>query len=126
MATESNLADMLTKALGRSKVEELCAEIGQTEAHAKTVDKKPKEVKKLKRVKFAVEAMEIEPNGAKIKNEPKDGKFAKVKNESKDANSDGCILWFEFSNMVEKGQVVEPAGIIELSDVVVVGTSQCE
>ena len=73
LATESNLADMLTKALGRWKVEEFCAEIGQTEAHAKTVDKKPKEVKKLKRVKFAVEAMEIEPNAAKIKNEPKDG-----------------------------------------------------
>ena len=42
VATESNLADMLTKALGRSKIEEFCAEIGQTEPHAKTVDKKPK------------------------------------------------------------------------------------
>ena len=52
VATESNPADMLTKALGRSKVEEFCAEIGQTEPHAKTVDKKPKEVKKLKKVKF--------------------------------------------------------------------------
>ena len=45
MATESNPADMLTKALGRSKVEEFCAKIGQTELHANTVDKKPKEVK---------------------------------------------------------------------------------
>ena len=47
--------------------------------------RKPKEVKKLKKVKFAVEAMEIEPCDAKIKNEPKDAKFANVKNESKDA-----------------------------------------
>ena len=83
VATEPN--DMLTKALGRSKVEEFCAEIRQTEPHAKTVDKKPKEAKKLNKVKFAVEAMEVEPNDAKIKNEPKDAKFAKIKNESKDA-----------------------------------------
>ena len=63
---------MLTKALGRSKVEEFCAEIGQTEPHARTVDKKPEEVKQLKKVKFAVEAMEIKP---------KDARFAKIKNE---------------------------------------------
>ena len=31
VATESNPAEMLTKALGRTKVEEFCAEIGQTE-----------------------------------------------------------------------------------------------
>ena len=55
VATESNPADMLTKALGRSKVEEFCAEIGRTEPHAKTLDKKPK---KLKEVKFAIETME--------------------------------------------------------------------
>ena len=30
VASESNPADMLTKALGRSKIEEFCAEIGQT------------------------------------------------------------------------------------------------
>ena len=53
--------------------------------HAKTVDKEPKEVKKLNKIKFAVEAMEIEPNDAKSKNEPKDAKFGNVKNESKDA-----------------------------------------
>ena len=57
-ATESNPEDMLTNALGRSKLEESGAEIGQTERHAKTVDKKPKEVKQLKKVKFVVEAME--------------------------------------------------------------------
>ena len=58
VATESNPADMLTKALGRSKAEEeYCAEIGQTEPHAKTVDKKPKEAKKPKTVKFAVNRM---------------------------------------------------------------------
>ena len=55
---------MLTQALRRSKYEEFCAEIGQTEPHAKTVDKKPKEVKKLN-VKFAVDAMET--NDATIK-----------------------------------------------------------
>ena len=55
VATESIPADMLANALGRSKVEEFCAEIGQTEPHAKTVDKKSKEVKKLKKVKFAVD-----------------------------------------------------------------------
>ena len=71
------------KALGRSKVEEFCAEIGQTEPHAKTVDKKPKDVKKLEKVNFEVEAMET--NGAKIENEPSDAEVAKIKNESKDA-----------------------------------------
>ena len=58
------------------------AKIGQTELHAKTVDKKPKEVKKLKKVEFAVEAMET--SDATIKNEPND-EVAKIKNESKDA-----------------------------------------
>ena len=47
-----------------------------SEPHAKTLDTK------LKKVKFAVEAMEIEPYDAKIKNVPKDAKFANVKNES--------------------------------------------
>ena len=72
VATESNPADVLTKARARSKVEEFCAEIGQTEPHAKTVDKR------FKKVKFAVAAMET--NDAKIKNEPSDARFAKVKN----------------------------------------------
>ena len=75
MVSESNPADMLTKALGRSTVEEFCEETGQTEPHAKTVDKKPKDVKKLKKVKFAVEAMEIEPYDAKVKNESQDAKL---------------------------------------------------
>ena len=35
----------------------------------------PEEVKKLKKVKFAVETMEIEPYDAKIKNESKDAKL---------------------------------------------------
>ena len=39
VATESNPADMLTKALGRSKVEEFCTEIGQTDPHERTLDK---------------------------------------------------------------------------------------
>ena len=49
---------MLTKALGRSKVEEFCADIGQTEPRTETVDKESKGAKKPKEVKFAVETME--------------------------------------------------------------------
>ena len=63
MATESTPADMLTKTLGRSKVEEFCAEIGQTEPRAETVDKEFKGAKKPKEVKFAVETMEMNENG---------------------------------------------------------------
>ena len=95
METESNPADMLTKALVRSKVDEFCAETGQTEPHAKTVDKKPKEVKKLKTVKFAVETMRTSDETIKnkfkdssiatIKNKLKDSGVAKIENESKDA-----------------------------------------
>ena len=46
---------MLTKALGRSKMEEFCEEIGQTEPRAKTVDKNPKDAKKPKTVNFPVD-----------------------------------------------------------------------
>ena len=58
------------------------AKIGQTEPHAKTVDKKPTEVKKLKKVKFAVEAMETSDATTKI--EPND-EVAEIKNEAKNA-----------------------------------------
>ena len=60
----------------------LDAQIGRTEPHAKTVDKTPTEFKGLKKVKFAVEAMET--SDATIKNEPND-EVTKIKNESKDA-----------------------------------------
>ena len=60
----------------------LDAKIGQTEPHAKSVDKKPTGFKKLKKVKFAVEAMET--SDATIKNESND-EVAEIKNESKDA-----------------------------------------
>ena len=46
VASESNPADMLTKTLGRSKVEEFSAEIGQTELRAETVDRESKGAKK--------------------------------------------------------------------------------
>ena len=103
VATESNPADVLRKALRRSKVEQFCAEIGQTEPHHKTVDKKPKEVKKLK---FSVEAMEIEPNDAKIRNDPKDAKFAlqRSRTSRRVQHCDACILWIEFSKVVESGE----------------------
>ena len=71
---------MLTKALGRSKIEELCAEIGQTEPCAETLDKEFKGVKKTKEVKFAVEAIEMDET---VKNRFKDARIAKIKNESK-------------------------------------------
>ena len=93
VASESNPADMLTKAFGRSKIEEFCAEIGQTEACAETLDKESKGVKKTKEVKFAVEAIEMDETVknrfkdariARAKNKLKDARIAKIKNESKD------------------------------------------
>ena len=92
VASESNPADMLTKALGRSKIEEFCAEIGQTEPCAETLDKESKGVKKTKEVKFAVEAIEMDETVknrfkdariARAKNKLKDPRIAKIKNESK-------------------------------------------
>ena len=70
MATESNPADMLTKALVRSKVEEFCAEIGQTSCEDGGQETQ------------GGEAMET---NAKIENEPNDAEVAKIENESKDA-----------------------------------------
>ena len=92
VASESNPADMLTKALGRSKIEKFCAEIGQTEPCAETLDKESKGVKKTKKVKFAVEAIEMDETVknrfkdarmARAKNKLKDARIAKIKNESK-------------------------------------------
>ena len=71
---------MLTKALGKAKMDEFCEEIGQTEPHAKTVAKKPKDANKPKTVKFAVGT-----NDEMIKNKLKDSRTAKIKNESKNA-----------------------------------------
>ena len=82
VASESNLADMLTKAHGRSKIEEFCAEIGQTEPCAETLDKESKGVKKTKEVKFAVEAIEMDEA---VKNRFKDARIARAKNKLKDA-----------------------------------------
>ena len=80
VASESHPADMLTKTLGRLKVDEFCAEIGQTEPHAETLDKEPKGVKKPKDDKFAVETIEMDET---VKNKLKDARIAKIKNESK-------------------------------------------
>ena len=80
VASESNPADMLTKTLGRSKLEEFCEEIGQTEPRAETLDEQSKGAKKPKEVKFAVETMEMEET---VKNKLKDARIAKIKNESK-------------------------------------------
>ena len=80
VASEPNPSDMLTKALGRSKVEEFCAEIRQTEPCAETLDKESKGVKKTKEVKFAVEAIEMDET---VKSRFKDARIAKIKNESK-------------------------------------------
>ena len=80
VASESYPADMLTKALGRSKIEEFCAEFGQTELCTETLDKESKGVKKTEKVKFAVEAIEMDET---VKNRFKDPRIAKIKNESK-------------------------------------------
>ena len=91
VASESNPADMLTKALGRSKIEEFCAEIGQTEPCAETLGKESKGGKKTEEVKFAVEAIEMDETvknrfkgarTARAKNKLKDARIAKIKNES--------------------------------------------
>ena len=63
VASESNPPDMLNKAFGRSKIEEFCADIGQTEPCGETLDKESKGVKKTKEVKFAVEAIEMDETG---------------------------------------------------------------
>ena len=96
-------------------MEEFCAEIGQTECHAKTVDKNLKEVKKLKTVKFAVDTMET--NDARMKNKLKDSRICNAQEQVEGFKSckdqervegckiaDGCILWIEFSKMVESGE----------------------
>ena len=84
VATESNPAHMLTKTLGKSNVEEFCAEIGQTEPRAETVDKESKGAKKPKEVKFAVETMEMNET---VKNKLKDARTSKVKNKFRDART---------------------------------------
>ena len=68
---------MLTKALGKSKTDEFCAENSQTLLHAKTVDKNPEEVKELTKVKFAVETMET--NDETIKNKLKDSSWSQLR-----------------------------------------------
>ena len=85
-----------------------------------------KEVKKLKKVKFAVEAIEMDET---VKSKFKDARIAKIRSEPKDANiamdayyGSNSAKW----TRVENGQDVESEGIIEPSDVVVVGTSQRE
>ena len=82
VASESNPADMLTKTLGISKVEEFCAEIGQTEPRAETLDKEFIGVKKPKGVNFSVEAIEMDET---VKNKFKDARIARAKNNLKDA-----------------------------------------
>ena len=72
----------LTKALGRSKVEEFCVKIGQTEPCAETLDTESEGVKKTKEVKFAIEAIEM---GEMVKNRFKDARIARAKNKLKDA-----------------------------------------
>ena len=73
-------------------MEELCEEVGQTEPHAKTVDKKHQEAKKSKTVKTAVDTNDAmiqnklqDSRIAMIQNKLKDSRIAKTRNESKDA-----------------------------------------
>ena len=90
------------------------------------MDKNITEVKKLKKVEFAVEAMET--SDATIKNEPND-EVAKIKERvegRKIAMNANCGLNSAQWSRVDNGQDEEPVGIIEPSGVVVVGTSQRE
>ena len=80
VASESNPADMLTKALGRLEIEEFCAEIGQTEPCAETSDKEFKGAKKTKEVKFAVEAIELDET---VKHRFKDARIERARNKLK-------------------------------------------
>ena len=94
--------NQILQTLGRSKVEEFCAEIGQTESHAKTMDQKPK---KHKQIKFAVEAMDT--NDETVKNKLKDSRIAKIKNKSKDSriakiknkSKDATLRWMHILDM---------------------------
>ena len=107
VASESNPADMLTKALGRSKIEEFCAEIGQTEPCAETFDKESKGVKKTNEVNFAVEAVEMDDT---VKNRFKDARIARAKNKLKGRrlkNYDGSLLWLDFSKIADTVGSVE-------------------
>ena len=104
VASESNPADMLTKALGRSKIEEFCAEIGQTEPCAETLDKESKRVKKTKEVKFAVETIEMYET---VKNRFKDARIAKIKNESKVEKLQWMHTRIDFSKIAETVVSVE-------------------
>ena len=107
---------MLTKAFGRSKIEEFCAEIGQTEPCAETLDKESKGVRKTKEVKFTVEAIEMDETVknrfkdariAMAKNKLKDARIAKIRNESKVEKYNGSILWIDFSRIAETVGSVE-------------------
>ena len=96
VASESNPADMFTKALARSKIGEFCAKIGQTGPCAETLDKESKGVKKIKEVKFAVDAIKMDET---VKNRFKDARIAKIINESEVEKYNGCILWIDFSKL---------------------------
>ena len=75
----------------------LDAKIGH---HARTVDENIMEVKKLKKVEFAVEAMET--SDATITNRMM--RLQRSRTSRRTQNCDGCVLWIEFSTMVESGQ----------------------
>ena len=113
VASESNPADILTKALGRSKIEEFCAEIGQTEPCAETLDKESKGVKKTKGSQVCGEAIEMDEV---VKNWFKDARIARAKNTQelqrsrtsrRLKNYNGCIQWIDFSKIAETVGSVE-------------------
>ena len=112
VASESNPADMLSKALGGSKIEKFCVEIRQTEPCAETVDKESKGVEKTEEVKFAVEAIDMDETVknrfkdarvARAKNKLKDARIAKIKNESKVEK----LQWNDFRRIAETAGSVE-------------------
>ena len=119
VATESNLADMLTKALGRSKVEEFCAETGQTELHAKTGTRK---VKKLKKSSLQLKRWRSNRMMQRSRTSRRMQSLQRSRTSRRMQHCDGCILWIEFGKMVDSGEWTS-CGIRrdhEPSDVVVV------
>ena len=93
VVSESNPADMLTKALGRSNIREFCAEIGhKLNLAQKHWTRNPKESRKPRKSSLRLRQKEMDATvknrlkGARIaraKNKLKDARIAKIKNESK-------------------------------------------
>ena len=114
VASESNPADMLTKVLGRSNIEEFCAEIGQTamrrnigQGIQRSQEKPRKSSLRLKQLKWMIKNRFKDARIARAKNKLKDARIAKIKNESKVEKIQWMLLWIDFSKIAETVGSVE-------------------